>query len=185
MYDFLAYASVTLLMVVSVLLIFIVLLQRGRGGGLAGALGGAGGQSALGTKAGDVFTKITIGLATIWILSACLSIYALRWAVESATAGFSDDKEPTATESAEPGVSSGGDETPATDTNPGAGDVDAGAATESPFAVPPTGSEAGTESTSTGESAESDESVEGPALVPPESSKSESATPADSTSGEK
>ncbi len=47
----------------SILLIFIVLLQRGRGGGLAGAFGAAGGQSAFGTKAGDVFTRITIGIA--------------------------------------------------------------------------------------------------------------------------
>ncbi|MBT6157556.1 MAG: preprotein translocase subunit SecG [Planctomycetaceae bacterium] len=59
-----------LLTVVSVLLMFVILLQRGRGGGLAGALGGAGGQSAFGTKAGDVFTKITIGLALIWVVLA-------------------------------------------------------------------------------------------------------------------
>lgn len=95
MSDFLAYTSVTALMFVGILLIFIVLLQRGRGGGLAGALGGAGGQSALGTKAGDVFTKITIGLATIWILLACLSIYALRSADMSRTAAFEDDQATT------------------------------------------------------------------------------------------
>ncbi|MDP6059564.1 MAG: preprotein translocase subunit SecG, partial [Pirellulaceae bacterium] len=41
-------------------LILLVLIQRGRGGGLAGAFGGAGGQSAFGTKAGDMFTRITI-----------------------------------------------------------------------------------------------------------------------------
>ncbi len=56
-----------LLLVVGILLIFIVLLQRGRGGGLAGALGGMGGQSAFGTKAGDLFTRITIGVAAVWI----------------------------------------------------------------------------------------------------------------------
>jgi preprotein translocase subunit SecG len=59
-----------LLTMVSVLLMFIILLQRGRGGGLAGALGGMGGQSAFGTKAGDVFTKITIGMALAWVLLA-------------------------------------------------------------------------------------------------------------------
>jgi preprotein translocase subunit SecG len=59
---------------VGVILIGIILLQRGRGGGLAGAFGGMGGQSAFGTKAGDVFTKITIILATIWIImgGACV-----------------------------------------------------------------------------------------------------------------
>ena len=59
-----------LLTIVSVLLMFIILLQRGRGGGLAGALGGMGGQSAFGTKAGDVFTKITIGMALAWVVLA-------------------------------------------------------------------------------------------------------------------
>jgi len=52
----------------AIFLILLVLVQRGRGGGLAGALGGMGGSSAFGAKAGDVFTKITIGAATFWIL---------------------------------------------------------------------------------------------------------------------
>jgi len=56
------------LSLVGFLLMFVILLQRGRGGGLAGALGGAGGQSAFGTKAGDVFTKITIGMAVVWVI---------------------------------------------------------------------------------------------------------------------
>lgn len=77
--SFWVYLSVTMLMIIGVLMIFIILLQRGRGGGLAGAFGGAGGQSALGTKAGDVFTKITVGLAVVWVFFACISIYALRY----------------------------------------------------------------------------------------------------------
>ncbi|MGY8768256.1 MAG: preprotein translocase subunit SecG [Pirellulales bacterium] len=62
----------------SFFLILLVLVQRGRGGGLAGALGGAGGQSAFGTKAGDVFTKITIGFAAIWILLCVLALALLQ-----------------------------------------------------------------------------------------------------------
>jgi preprotein translocase subunit SecG len=58
------------LLIVGILLIFVILLQRGRGGGLAGAFGGLGGQSAFGTKAGDVFTKITVVLAVIWVVIA-------------------------------------------------------------------------------------------------------------------
>ena len=73
MRDFLADFSMLLLGVISALLILVVLLQRGRGGGLAGAFGGLGGQSAFGTKAGDVFTKITIGLVTAWVLLAGVS----------------------------------------------------------------------------------------------------------------
>jgi len=59
-------------------LIFIILLQRGRGGGLAGALGGAGGQSAFGTKAGDVFTRITIGVAVFWVVLSCVAIFITK-----------------------------------------------------------------------------------------------------------
>lgn len=62
----------------SVFLIMLVLVQRGRGGGIAGALGGAGGQSAFGTKAGDLFTRITVGVATFWILLCCAAILMLR-----------------------------------------------------------------------------------------------------------
>lgn len=72
------YLTMGLLAFVSLLLIFIVLLQRGRGGGLAGALGGAGGQSAFGTKAGDVFTRITIVLAVIWVLLGAMNVVLLR-----------------------------------------------------------------------------------------------------------
>src|SRR5262245_25630158 len=56
------------LLLASVFLICLVLIQRGKGGGLAGAFGGAGGQSAFGSRAGDAFTKITIYTALVWIL---------------------------------------------------------------------------------------------------------------------
>lgn len=62
----------------SMFLIMLVLVQRGRGGGLTGALGGPGGQSAFGTKAGDLFTKITIGVAVVWILLCAMSVYFLK-----------------------------------------------------------------------------------------------------------
>lgn len=59
-----------LLFLGSIFLILLVLIQRGRGGGLAGALGGMGGYSAFGTRAGDIFTRITIVAAAIWLLAA-------------------------------------------------------------------------------------------------------------------
>jgi len=61
----------------AIFLILLVLIQRGRGGGLAGALGGMGGQSAFGTKAGDFFTKFTVGVAAAWILLCILAINVL------------------------------------------------------------------------------------------------------------
>jgi preprotein translocase subunit SecG len=75
---------------VGLLLIFVILLQRGRGGGLAGAFGGAGGQSAFGTKAGDVFTRITIGIAIVWVTMAVLTGYAMTY--ESGKTRFVNEK---------------------------------------------------------------------------------------------
>lgn len=63
------------LLFVALLLIVLILIQRGKGGGLAGAFGGMGGQSAFGTKAGDMFTKITIVVASIWILLCILLVW--------------------------------------------------------------------------------------------------------------
>ncbi len=56
------------IVLLSLFLIGVILIQRGKGGGLAGAFGGVGGSSAFGTKAGDVFTRITVGIAIGWIL---------------------------------------------------------------------------------------------------------------------
>ncbi|MBN1587917.1 MAG: preprotein translocase subunit SecG [Pirellulales bacterium] len=64
-----------LLLLTASFLILIILVQRGKGGGLAGAFGGMGGQSAFGAKAGDLFTKITIGVASLWIV-LCLCCVA-------------------------------------------------------------------------------------------------------------
>ncbi len=63
-----------LLFLTALFLILLVLIQRGRGGGLAGAFGGMGGQSAFGTKAGDTFTKVTIVVATFWIVLCILGV---------------------------------------------------------------------------------------------------------------
>jgi preprotein translocase subunit SecG len=53
-------------LIVTLLLMFIILIQRGKGGGLIGALGGVGGSSPFGSRAGDTFTKITLYLALVW-----------------------------------------------------------------------------------------------------------------------
>jgi len=57
------------------LLILVILIQRGRGGGLVGAFGGAT-SSAFGTKTGDVFTWITVGLAGFFVFLAVMGNYA-------------------------------------------------------------------------------------------------------------
>src|SRR5436190_8860081 len=71
------YLFMSLLMPLSIFMVLVILVQRGRGGGLTGALGGMGGQSAFGTKAGDLFTRITIIVAAIWVLLSMASIKVL------------------------------------------------------------------------------------------------------------
>jgi preprotein translocase subunit SecG len=59
---------------IGLFLIGLVLIQRGKGGGLAGAFGGVGGSSPFGSKAGDAFTRITIWVAAIWILVIMIQV---------------------------------------------------------------------------------------------------------------
>jgi preprotein translocase subunit SecG len=61
------------------ILILIVLIQRGKGGGLAGAFGGAGGSSAFGSRTGDAFTKITITIAALWVLLIMIQVKVVKW----------------------------------------------------------------------------------------------------------
>jgi preprotein translocase subunit SecG len=73
-----------LIVLLCLCLIAIILIQRGKGGGLAGAFGGAGGSSAFGTKAGDVFTRTTVGIAIAWILLAMVMVVLTNRHNESA-----------------------------------------------------------------------------------------------------
>src|SRR5436853_678619 len=66
------------LSLLSIFMVLVILVQRGRGGGLTGALGGMGGQSAFGTKAGDLFTRITIIVAAIWVVLSMASLKVLN-----------------------------------------------------------------------------------------------------------
>jgi len=71
------YALVTFFVMICVLLICVILLQKGRGGGLAGAFGGTGGYSAFGAKTGDVFTWITIVLTSLFVITAAIGTQVL------------------------------------------------------------------------------------------------------------
>jgi len=93
----------------SLFLILLILVQRGKGGGLTGALGGMGGQSAFGSRAGDAFTKITIVTAVIWITLCMLTIARYNPPPAPKTASESiEDRSGTA-------ISIGGEGEPATD----------------------------------------------------------------------
>jgi len=77
----------------SLFLIGLVLIQRGKGGGLAGAFGGVGGSSPFGSKAGDTFTRITIVVAGIWILLIMTQVKVMNYtASQEEAAPFSSGK---------------------------------------------------------------------------------------------
>ena len=67
-----------LVLLLGIFLILLVLIQRGKGGGLAGAFGGVGGSSAFGSRAGDLFTRITITVAAIWILLTMVQVVVVQ-----------------------------------------------------------------------------------------------------------
>jgi preprotein translocase subunit SecG len=73
------------LLLTGIILIGTVLIQRGKGGGLAGAFGGIGGSSAFGSRAGSAFMKFTIGLAAFWILLTMVQVKVIQ-----ATAGSNE-----------------------------------------------------------------------------------------------
>lgn len=58
---------------VCVILGLVILIQKGKGGGLSGAFGGAGsGAGLLGTKTGDFLTWVTISLVGLFFLLAII-----------------------------------------------------------------------------------------------------------------
>ena len=63
------------------MLMLIVLIQRGKGGGLAGAFGGAGGSSPFGSRAADQFVKITLWLAGVWVLVIMIHVKVVKYDV--------------------------------------------------------------------------------------------------------
>jgi preprotein translocase subunit SecG len=68
--DFLFYVLLTLFLVLSAFLVLLVLIQKGRGGGLASAFGGVGGNTAFGAKTGDVLTWATSIVFGVFLLLA-------------------------------------------------------------------------------------------------------------------
>ena len=61
------------------MLMLLVLIQRGKGGGLAAAFGGAGGSSPFGSRAADQFVKITLWLAGVWVLVIMIHVKVVKY----------------------------------------------------------------------------------------------------------
>jgi len=67
-----------LFLLTAVILILLVLVQKGRGGGLAGAFGGPGGHSAFGTKTADIFVKATAVVAGLFFVLSIVTAWIMR-----------------------------------------------------------------------------------------------------------
>jgi preprotein translocase subunit SecG len=65
----------TLFALFAILLMLVILLQRGRGVGLQGAFGGAGGHTAFGSKTGDILTWITVIGAGVFLFFVVILNY--------------------------------------------------------------------------------------------------------------
>jgi preprotein translocase subunit SecG len=76
-----------LILLIGLFLILLILIQRGKGGGLAGAFGGLGGSSPFGSRAGDAFTRMTIYVACIWLFLTMLQVVAIQTTAGRVQAG--------------------------------------------------------------------------------------------------
>src|SRR5437870_9319424 len=83
----LVYTVNTLFVVVAIILMLLVLIQKGRGGGLASAFGGVGGHTAFGSKTGDVLTWATAVLFGVFLLLAVVANLTFNRANTQARAG--------------------------------------------------------------------------------------------------
>jgi preprotein translocase subunit SecG len=125
----------SLIVLLCLCLIAIILIQRGKGGGLAGAFGGVGGSSAFGTKAGDVFTRTTVGIAIAWILLAMVMVVLTNRHNESA---WGNDAATSLKRGSEPGSKSSKTTTKPTGTAAdGSASLPSSASSSKPSEAPP------------------------------------------------
>lgn len=102
-----------LFVVVCFILVLVVLMQKGRGGGLSGAFSGGMASGLLGSKTGDFLTWVTIVLVSIFLFLAVLmaKFYkpTTRFGSGTATAG---QQAPVGQPSAPPSGATAGQPTP-------------------------------------------------------------------------
>jgi preprotein translocase subunit SecG len=92
-----------LFVLVSVVLILVILVQKGRGGGLSGAFGGGMASGLLGSKTGDFLTWVTIVLVVIFLTLAVLMGRFFKPEIgEFGTEPSVESSQPTAGEQAQP-----------------------------------------------------------------------------------
>jgi len=117
-----------LFVICSIVLILIILIQKGKGGGLSGALGGGVASGLLGSKTGDFLTWATIVVVGVFLLLALVMAKFYKPSISEIGTGQETVAQPTAggagqNQSAIP------EESPAGTTQPSAPEHVQGAAT--------------------------------------------------------
>ena len=74
----LTFSLTALLVLDSIVLLIVILIQRGKGGGLSSAFGGMGGETAFGTRAATTAKKATVVLSVLFIVLTAGLGYARR-----------------------------------------------------------------------------------------------------------
>lgn len=124
------YILLALFIFVCVVLTLLILIQKGRGGGLASAFGGAGGNTAFGSKTGDVLTWATSVVFGVFLLLAIVLNLVANRVNARATGGLAPL--PAAAAPALPGDAA----TPSPQAAPG-GAMPPPPGVETPVAAPP------------------------------------------------
>ena len=117
MSDFFLGALAVLLFLLSLFLVFIIMIQRGKGGGIAGSLTGTA-QSAFGARGGDLLMWVTIALTGVWIFLSGITIYVYSSPKDSSEAeeeGGVTEIDTQLNQNAEPSKSSSNPSVNATD----------------------------------------------------------------------
>lgn len=100
--------------VLAILLMIVILLQRGRGVGLAGAFGGMGGHTAFGAKTGDFLTWVTVvGAAVLLLFSVFLNYIFVPGKPSLAPAAAPAPTTPTPSPGGQSGQTGSGGSSPA------------------------------------------------------------------------
>lgn len=126
---------------ISAFMILVILIQKPKGGGLAGAFGGAGGgqQAMFGAKVGDFLTWVTVVLFTVFLIVAVVIVWTSK---PPELGSVSPTPNATTTSTPDPVDITPADTTPA-DTTPvdttSAGTIPADTAPETPAGDAPTG----------------------------------------------
>lgn len=127
--SFVIYVCRVLFVVCAVALILVVLIQKGRGGGLGGLFGGGAAGGLLGSKTGDFLTWVTIVLVGLFLVLAVVETKFDKPALSGAGEGpgrrppaRTEQRQPTAPQLRESGVV--GRPVPANDMGSTTGEVD-------------------------------------------------------------